>query len=296
MYALKDISAIVVLYDFDGLDVKKNVEQLLKNFTSVILINNSPEISLSSFTSKKIIKINNSCNTGLAFALNQGIQIAIKKGVRLVAFFDQDTLINDSFNQTMLANINLLKNKKIALYAPLCFNHSTNQYLFQYYIKKFSVIRKLPSMRNFVSYPDFVITSGSYIPVKVINDIGDMDTNLFINLIDTEWCFRARSRGYKIANFSNCIVDHYIGDYYIELFDQRYAIHSPLRLYYTFRNSWYCLSLKHIGSSWKLREFYRNMFRFLFYMLFVKNRATYVKYIIKGYYPGFIKKMGKLEE
>ena len=87
MYALKDISAIVVLYDFDELDVKKNVEQLLKNFTSVILINNSPEISLSSFTSKKIIKINNSCNTGLAFALNQGIQIAIKKGVRLVAFF-----------------------------------------------------------------------------------------------------------------------------------------------------------------------------------------------------------------
>ena len=38
------------------------------------------------------------------------------------------------------------------------------------------------------------------------------------------------------------------------------------------------------------------MAHFLFYMLFVKDRTTYFKYIIKGYYHGLIKKMGKLEE
>jgi rhamnosyltransferase len=75
-----------------------------------------------------------------------------------------------------------------------------------------------------------------------------------------------------------------------------YPIHSPLRMYYYFRNAVYLYRLREIDWNWRVVDATRNMFRFLFYMLFVKDRPTYFKYIIKGYHHGLIKKMGKLEE
>jgi dTDP-4-dehydrorhamnose 3,5-epimerase len=73
-------------------------------------------------------------------------------------------------------------------------------------------------------------------------------------------------------------------------------IHPPLRMYYYFRNSIFLYNLNGIDWNWRLIDGSRNLFRFLFYMLFVKSRSTYFRYIIKGYYHGFIKKMGKFEE
>lgn len=54
-----------------------NFEKVFKfhkiNFKHLIIVNNSPEISLDSFKSPHVTIINNSCNIGLAAALNIGI-------------------------------------------------------------------------------------------------------------------------------------------------------------------------------------------------------------------------------
>ena len=92
------------------------------------------------------------------------------------------------------------------------------------------------------------------------------------------------------------MINHYLGDYAVHFKGHSYPIHSPLRMYYYFRNAMYLYRLAEIDWNWRLIDATRNLFRFLIYMLFVKNRPTNFKYIIKGYYHGLIKKMGKLEE
>ena len=92
------------------------------------------------------------------------------------------------------------------------------------------------------------------------------------------------------------MIDHNLGDYAVRFMGHNYPIHSPLRMYYYFRNAMYLYRLREIDWNWRLVDATRNLFRFLFYMLFVRDRLTYFKYIIKGYYHGLIKKMGKLEE
>lgn len=292
----KDIYSIVIAFGIQPKKIRKVLNAHKKNFYHTIIVNNSPKISLEELKSTQVTIINNSDNIGLSKALNIGIQEAKKRGAMLIALFDQDTLINNLYNQIMLSNINNLADKNIALYSSLCFNHSSKNYLPLYYVYKFYIKRLKANKAILLTYPDFVITSGSYIPISAIEDIGLMDENLFINYIDIEWCFRARSKGYKIVNFFNCQIEHFIGDYSIKVFGYSFPIHSPLRLYYTFRNSIYCYSLRHIPLVWKFYDFFKNILRFLFYMLFVKNRLNYFKKIIKGSYHGLQKKMCKLHE
>jgi hypothetical protein len=61
-------------------------------------------------------------------------------------------------------------------------------------------------------------------------------------------------------------------------------------------NAMYLYRLAEIEWNWRVIYSTWHLCRFLFYMLFVNDRPTYFKYIIKGYYHGFIKKIGKLEE
>jgi len=45
---------------------------------------------------------------------------------------------------------------------------------------------------------DMLIASGCLIPADVLRDVGLMDDALFIDHVDTDWCMRARARGYRL--------------------------------------------------------------------------------------------------
>jgi rhamnosyltransferase len=162
--------------------------------------------------------------------------------------------------------------------------------------KPFRLIRSKPDKQQCVTHPQYVITSGSLIPISVLDDIGLMREELFIDFVDIEWCLRARAKGCDIVSFPQVEINHHLGDSSVSFMGTSYPIHSPLRMYYYFRNAMYLYRLKGVDWNWRVVDSTRNLFRFLFYMLFVKNRSMYFKYIIKGYYHGLIKKMGKLEE
>ena len=132
--------------------------------------------------------------------------------------------------------------------------------------------------------------------IDVFKKIGFFDENLFIDLVDTEWCYRAKSMGYNCVSINKVIIKQHLGDRSVKFLNYTKPIHSPLRMYYFFRNSIYLYKFKYFSINWCVVDFVRNTLRFLFYMLAVKDRPIYFKYIIKGCYHGLIKKMGKLEE
>ena len=54
-------------------------------------------------------------------------------------------------------------------------------------------------------------------------------------------------------------------------------------MYYYFLNAMYLYRLLEIDWNWRVVDAARNLFLFFIYMLFVNNRPTYFRYIIKGY-------------
>ena len=296
-YQLNNLFSIIVTYQTKINEFTNILKMHRDNFKQIIIVNNSPEISLELFQSSQVTIINNPDNIGLASALNVGILEAKKQGAVMVALFDQDTLFFDNFMQNMLKNINNYQtNKRPALFSPVFFNHVTNDYGSIINFKPFRLIRSKPDKQKTFTHPQYVITSGSFIPISVFDDVGLMREELFIDFVDIEWCLRALAKGYEIVSFPKVEIAHYLGDSSVSFMGTSYPIHSPLRMYYYFRNAMYLYRLSEIDWNWRIVDAARNLLRFLFYMLFVKNRFTYFKYITKGYYHGFIKKMGKLEQ
>lgn len=292
-----DLCSIVVTYQTKINEFTDILKKHYDNFQQVIIVNNTPEIDLSQFQSKQITIINNPGNIGLSAALNVGIKEAKRLGFKMVALFDQDTELPLNFTKDMLHYINHYSgDKPVAVYSPIFHNHVINETGRHINLKPFRLIRDPVLVTEDYAHPHYVITSGSVIPIKVLDDVGLMREELFIDFVDIEWCLRARQQGYEIVAINKVMIDHHLGDYAVSFMGHHYPIHSPLRMYYYFRNAMYLYRLREIDWNWRLVDATRNLFRFLFYMLFVKDRPTYFKYIIKGYYHGLIKKMGKLEE
>ena len=296
-YQLSDLCSIIVTYQIKVSNFKVILKGHIDNFQKVIIVNNSPEIDLSQFQSKQVTLINNLSNIGLSAALNIGIQAAKKLGFKMVALFDQDSKLPSNFTKDMLHQINHYQgDRPVAVYSPIYHNHVINETGRHINFKPFRLIRGPVTKTESYAKPHYVITSGSIIPIEVLDEIGLMREELFIDFVDIEWCIRARHHGYDVIAINRITIDHHLGDYAAHFMGHHYSIHSPLRMYYYFRNSVYLYCLTDIDLNWKFVDGARNLFRFLFYMLLVKNRQTYFKYIIKGYYHGLIKKMGKLEE
>lgn len=292
----KKLVSIIVCYKTDLNKFKNIIQRHISNFRHVILVNNSPEISLDLFSISQVSVIKNDGNVGLSLALNIGILEAKKKGAKMVALFDQDTELPLNFTQEMLHFIDRYQgDNEVAVYSPIFHNHVIDETSRHINFKPFRLIRGKVGESDY-AYPHYVITSGSIISMRALDDVGLMREELFIDFVDIEWCLRARRKGFEIVAINKVIIDHHLGDYAVQFMGHRYPIHSPLRMYYYFRNAMYLYRLTEIEWNWRVVDGARNLFRFLFYMLFVQNRPTYFRYIIKGYYHGLIKKMGKLEE
>ena len=141
-YRKTDVCCIIVCYRVKIVDFIDIINLHLKNYSKVILVNNSNKFSIPSFASHKIILINNSSNLGLAKGLNQGIIKAKSLGFKLVSLFDQDTLIPPNFLNSMLQYINNYKStNKVGAFSPVFFNHVTDEIGKHIGFKPFRLIR-----------------------------------------------------------------------------------------------------------------------------------------------------------
>jgi len=129
-----------------------------------------------------------------------------------------------------------------------------------------------------------------------LNEIGLMDSKLFIDLIDVEWGLRAKNKGYKFFVLPKVRLDHKLGDHPFTIFGKTFPIHSPLRIYFYFRNSIYLYKQSNISLNWKLIDCVRNIFRFFFYVVLIKPRLQYLRMALLGIYHGFFERMGKLKD
>ncbi len=212
-YRPSDLCSIIVTYQTKIYEFTDILKKHQDNFQQVIIVNNTPEIDLSQFQSKQVTIFNNQDNIGLSAALNVGIRKAKKQGADMVALFDQDTLLPDDFSQNMLKHINAYQGTKIpAVFAPNYFNHVTDTYGSIINFKTFRMIRSSQNKKESVTHPQSVITSGSFIPISVLDEVGLMREELFIDFVDIEWCLRARAREYEIVSFPQVDIAHHLGD------------------------------------------------------------------------------------
>lgn len=295
---IKDpIIAVLVAYHPNADEFETSLKSILRNFKKTIVVWNGPHpFKVPAFLKNpKITLMDIGDNMGLARALNQGIAKAFDLGAAWVYLSDQDSTLPTDFRKLMIEHSSFIpKHLKISIIAPRYHNEIIGKTNSLIRFKFLQIIKHLPSLEEFYSKAEYLITSGSFISKDTLFEVGPMQEELFIDFIDIEWCLRAKSMGYQAIALPKVVINHRLGDFSMRFMGYNYPIHSPLRIYYYFRNAIYLYKQRYISLNWKLIDCARNLFRFLFFAILVKPRLKYIKMILIGTYHGIIGRTGKL--
>ena len=144
---------------------------------------------------------------------------------------------------------------------------------------------------------DFLISSGSLVPMAAIVAIGEFDETLFIDNVDLEWCCRARARGLELYGVCEAVLDHQLGD-------RRHAVtgtlelvvHSPQRIYYMTRNRFLLYRRPYIPLKWKLKDLLRWLSKFAATMLLLAPRGEYARMTWRGIRDAAAGRGGRLRQ
>jgi len=244
----------------------------------------------------KVTVIYNTNNKGLGFAQNQGIKAAKKNQATHILLLDHDSVLDSSFLDNLMMTEKELLEKKInvAAVGPIYFNEKTNEI---YPITKFvgPFIKRITPKNMFLPVEaSFIIASGSLIRTSVIDVLGMMNEELFVDYIDVEWSFRAKKKGFGVYVSPKARMNHQIGDNRVSIFGRMISVHSPVRRYYLTRNSIYMLRCPYVTWGYKLRELTFNIFRIFIFAIISTDRLTYLKLSFKGLRDGIKGKFGSI--
>ncbi|ADI29620.1 glycosyltransferase family 2 protein [Methylotenera versatilis] len=299
------IGGVIVAYYPDKEQFLSVVQAALNDLDFLLVVNNGEapitiitDILAMSIDKKKFEIIENSQNLGIAKALNIGLKILIEKGCSYFLMLDQDSLVPKNMVSTLLNSLEKLNSgdTKVAAIGPAYFNSRLNKFAPFIQFGKMSLKKIEIDQKIEVTQTHFLITSGTLLTLDAIQNIGLMEEGLFIDYVDTEWCLRALSKGYKLYGDSGVIMEHSLGDNPLVLLGWRFPMHSPLRHYYLVRNAIHLIRKSYIPLNWRFIIFWRMLRSFIFYSLIPENRSEHFKKMKLGLSDGLAGVLGRMNE
>jgi rhamnosyltransferase len=125
--------------------------------------------------------------------------------------------------------------------------------------------------------------------MPVLEEIGEMNEGFFIDHVDTEWIFRARSRGYHSFGVCDAVMEHSLGTDTFHFWVGRWRnvpMHSPERHYYVFRNSVILLRMAHAPVRWIQNDIVRLIAMAIIFPVFAPNRLRRIRLMVRGILDG----------
>ncbi len=291
------VCAIVVTY-YPSATLVRNISALRDQACHVIVIDNNTQGVSRRYLEiisqwDRVTVVYNPENLGIAAGLNQGIRLALSFSVAWIATFDQDSLAQPGMLSHMVACAMQIPNAdRIAIVCPRYRDeHSqkplasySRQLIYDKYVTVFSTM-----------------ASGNIINRCVFSEIGLFTESLFIDLVDTEFCFRCNQKGFLIIEDQHTWLDHTLGNPRpITLLGKTFLIsnHSAVRRYYYYRNllwltrHYWKFLCRHPKNAFKI--FFWSFLNIIALLIFETDRMKKVQFIIKGIRDGVRGKTGRL--
>jgi rhamnosyltransferase len=240
--------AVIVTFNPNLFKLQKTILVLQQQNIEVVLVDNSIDIRFDTINCDSVEIILNKKNCGIAMAQNIGIARAMEQEADFVCFFDQDSNIPDNFSRNMIDG----REYGIpSVFSPLVVDEDTGSELPSFRLSKFGMPSKIFSLgleNEFLI--DLVISSGTVVTSKTFDLVGQMNEDLFIDLVDFEWCFRCKKFKIPIVCVPLVKMKHSIG---VSKSPLTGTIHNHFRNYYKQRNPFYLLCYRHVPKFYAFR-------------------------------------------
>jgi rhamnosyltransferase len=246
----------------------------------------------------KIVLLKQERNIGLAAGFNRGIAWARQSGHTHVLLLDQDSEPAPDMvallGQALAAP---LGGRRIAAAGPR-FHDAREDCTAPFVRVGFPFNHKITDGgQDGLVACDFLISSGTLIPLEVLDALGAMDEGLFIDNVDMEWGFRALAKGYALAGVCRATMHHRLGHGRrpLPLGLGHIVVHDPVRLYYIMRNRLLLYGLPHTPALWIAQDLPRVGAKFLLFAILVPPRLRNIRSMLTGLRDGLRRRRGPLQ-
>ncbi len=257
------VAAVVVAYRPDSEQLAKVLAAVSPQVGWLVVVDNGGFDSscLPSYTTAELIPMGR--NAGIAAAQNAGIKHARSSGAHFVLLLDQDSITAPDMVAHLLTTMDelLAEGKKVAACGPryiLADGRGSSGFLSA---GSFALREVFPEAGRTSVCCDFLIASGMLIPMEALDVVGGMDDSLFIDHVDTEWCFRAASHGYRCYGVPEALMHHRLGQscrsVRLGRRERRLPRHPALRYYFIVRNSLLLRRRDYMPPAWRRHDLLR---------------------------------------
>ncbi len=283
------IGAIVVLYQPSFSLAKKVLQHISSQVEEICIIDNSPEPQYKiadTFPTSHYIALKE--NRGIAAAQNIGIEYFNTQGFDYIIFCDQDTIMPPETVSRLLDTYIYLENKDYkvgSVCAVAIESHNGKPYTYN-----ISFIKDVPNTDNrHIIQVIHTMSSMSLVKLELFEEVGKMDESLFIDGVDSEWCWRgAKKAGLSFFYDKDIVVNHQLGSITNTIGEHTLHIASPFRIYYQYRNYIWFLHRDYIPPRWLRINGVKYLAKIFYYTIFCNNRRLYLKNIFRGIRDGIM--------
>lgn len=292
------VVGIVVTYQPDFAMLNSMLSALSHQLTKIIVVDNGSNSDVGEGIAAEpgwcqLVRLHS--NLGVATAQNIGIERARQGGADFVVLFDQDSLPAADMVPRLLdvARTQSLAGVAVASVGPRYTDARQDNPPPFLRIRGITVERQACLSEESVVEVDYLIASGSLIPMSTLNAVGGMREDLFIDYVDIEWGLRAREAGFQSFGVCGARMRHDLGEAPLHFMGRKFPSHSPLRHYYHFRNAVRLYCEADIPWKWKLADGWRLLLKYGAYSLLAKPRLKHWWMMSLGMVHGLTGRMGK---
>jgi rhamnosyltransferase len=270
------ICCVIVCYGPNVPLLRQLCEALLVDGARVVVVDNTePPNLIEPQLPQGCDLITLGINTGIAHAQNVGLAAATSTGAEVIAFLDQDSLIEVGFLPALVSHLQV---GTPDIVSPLYRDETSKAELPAVRVSRYGIATAVRRGNSSEPYPvDVVISSGTAATREVFDVAGAFDEDLFIDFVDTEWCLRCRSNRISIRVIPSAVMLHRIGSKSIRVGALTIFVHSPIRCYYQVRNCFHLFRKRHVPFLFALRETASVFFSRALLLLFVGDKCAYVR-------------------
>ena len=240
------IAAIITAYKPDA-DFASRFTPLLSVCGSIIVSDNTPGGHHSFALPIGFTVVHNLQNVGLAPALNVGIMEAMRQGAKVAMLFDQDSTPSVEFVSRMatkLVEATAARGQRCCV-GPTHIDDSVAG------AAALEGIR-LPSKAAWQEVT-CLPTSGMIFPLDALTSDDLFSDEFFLDLVDFEWCWRLRGRGWHFLRTIDVPMLHRLGVAERRFLGFTFHVPAPYRHYFQVRDSLRLILKAYVPSYSKVR-------------------------------------------
>ncbi len=287
------VLAIIVTYNPEIIRLTECIRSLAPQVERIIIVDNgsnNPELI-------KNIVVNNleiiflSENKGIAFAQNHGVKKGLEaKEFDYLFFSDQDTCFPGDVIEKLKSTFakNNKKGKNVACASPFFKDHRSSYMHPSVSLNMFTSTKVVCSEVDDDLYPSHVIASGMLMSREAWNVVGPFCEKLFIDWVDTEWCWRALANNMIIVQTPSVIISHELGYGQKTFAGRSVTIHNSFRNFYKIRNAIYLMLYSNYSFKYRYHAFFHAVKNVVFEMLYSKEKLNSLKVCFKAVRDGML--------